>query len=150
VDRVVGLRTDPETGKTYHLKYNPPPASAEVHARLIQRNSHTEPMIRGKLAQFRRHFGGVTSCFKNLRKFSYEAGVVGNEDKVLKDVADFTGTKKATRAPRQFKIILAGRPGSGKTSLAHLLSKSYGFVHGWFFFFFFFLYDDYQYHEVAF
>ena len=34
VERVVGRRMDPETGKIYHLKFNPPPAdvAARVHA----------------------------------------------------------------------------------------------------------------------
>lgn len=34
VDRVVGRRSDPDTGAIYHLKYNPPPA--DVVDRLVQ------------------------------------------------------------------------------------------------------------------
>lgn len=41
IERVVGRRLDPETGRIYHLKYNVP-ESDEVMARLIQRSDDTE------------------------------------------------------------------------------------------------------------
>eukprot|EP00897_Mesotaenium_endlicherianum_P000455 jgi/Mesen1/1040/ME000122S00040 len=41
VDRVVGRRLDPETGKIYHLSFSPP-ESAEIAARLTQRSDDTE------------------------------------------------------------------------------------------------------------
>ncbi|PRQ55836.1 putative adenylate kinase [Rosa chinensis] len=48
VDRVVGRRLDPVTGKIYHLKYSPP-ETPEIAARLTQRFDDTEekdPVIR--------------------------------------------------------------------------------------------------------
>ncbi|KAJ3410260.1 Adenylate kinase 8 [Chytridiales sp. JEL 0842] len=131
INHVTQIRIDPETRTTYHLQTNPPPAdNPEINARLIQRASHTEPMIKAKLAQFRRHYSGVTSCFsKNGRRFVYESGIVGNETQVLKEVLEYTGTRKQTRAPRQFKIVIVGKPGSGRTSVARKLAEKYGFVH---------------------
>lgn len=41
VERVVGRRLDPITGKIYHLKYSPP-ESEEIAARLTQRFDDTE------------------------------------------------------------------------------------------------------------
>lgn len=41
VERVVGRRLDPVTGKIYHLKYSPP-ESEEIAARLTQRFDDTE------------------------------------------------------------------------------------------------------------
>ena len=32
IERVVGRRMDPETGKIYHLTYNPPPAEVRAKA----------------------------------------------------------------------------------------------------------------------
>ena len=49
VERVVGRRLDPETGKIYHLKYAPP-ESDEIAARLIQRSDDTEEKV--KLAAY--------------------------------------------------------------------------------------------------
>jgi adenylate kinase len=45
VERVVGRRTDPETGKIYHLKYSPPPPDVPVD-RLVQRSDDTEEKIK--------------------------------------------------------------------------------------------------------
>jgi adenylate kinase len=41
VERVVGRRLDPVTGKIYHLKYSPP-ETEEIAARLTQRFDDTE------------------------------------------------------------------------------------------------------------
>ncbi len=50
VERAVGRRTDPETGKIYHLKFNPPPA--EIAARLVHRKDDTEEASRKRLATY--------------------------------------------------------------------------------------------------
>ena len=41
IERVVGRRLDPVTGKIYHLKYSPP-ETEEIAARLTQRFDDTE------------------------------------------------------------------------------------------------------------
>lgn len=50
VERIVGRRSDPETGTIYHLKFNPPPA-AIVH-RLVHRKDDTEEACRARLDKF--------------------------------------------------------------------------------------------------
>lgn len=47
VERVVGRRLDPVTGKIYHLKYSPP-ETEEIAARLTQRFDDTEEKARSK------------------------------------------------------------------------------------------------------
>lgn len=47
VERVVGRRMDPETGKIYHLKFNPPPA--DVAERCTQRSDDTEEKAMNRL-----------------------------------------------------------------------------------------------------
>jgi hypothetical protein len=44
VERVVGRRLDPVTGKIYHLKYSPP-ESKEIADRLTQRFDDTEEKV---------------------------------------------------------------------------------------------------------
>jgi adenylate kinase len=44
VERVVGRRSDPVTGKIYHLKYSPP-ESEEIMSRLIHRSDDTEEKV---------------------------------------------------------------------------------------------------------
>ncbi|KAJ3312804.1 Adenylate kinase 8, partial [Blyttiomyces sp. JEL0837] len=132
VDRCVGTRIDPVTKKIYHLTYDPPPRDLIAEGRLIQKNLHQEPIVRRRLSQYRANLNGVIASFKKtLRKFNYPKGIVGvdEEEKALNDILEFIGTKKITRAPRQFKIIIQGLPGSGKTSLAKFVEEKYGFVH---------------------
>lgn len=48
VERVVGRRLDPVTGKIYHLKYSPP-ETEEITARLTRRFDDTEEKVCSKL-----------------------------------------------------------------------------------------------------
>lgn len=50
VDRITGRRTDPETKRIYHLKFDPPPA--EVADRLVQRKDDTEEACRARLKKY--------------------------------------------------------------------------------------------------
>lgn len=44
VDRVVGRRSDPNTGKIFHLKYSPP-ETEEIASRLAHRFDDTEDKV---------------------------------------------------------------------------------------------------------
>lgn len=50
VERITGRRTDPETKRIYHLKFDPPPA--EVADRLVQRKDDTEEACRTRLQKY--------------------------------------------------------------------------------------------------
>ncbi|NUN15447.1 MAG: adenylate kinase [Myxococcales bacterium] len=50
VERIVGRRNDPVTGKIYHVRYNPPPA--DVAARVVQRKDDTEEACRARLEKY--------------------------------------------------------------------------------------------------
>ena len=50
VERIIGRRSDPETGAIYHLKYNAPPA--EITDRLIHRPDDREEAVRNRLAAY--------------------------------------------------------------------------------------------------
>ncbi|RLN88671.1 hypothetical protein BBJ28_00009095 [Nothophytophthora sp. Chile5] len=62
IRRIAGRRVDPETGKTYHVEFNPPPP--EVQARVIQRSDDTEETLRTRLEQFHAHSDGVLAVFE--------------------------------------------------------------------------------------
>jgi adenylate kinase len=47
VDRIVGRRSDPDTGRIYHLVFDPPPA--DVASRLVHRKDDTEDACRSRL-----------------------------------------------------------------------------------------------------
>lgn len=50
VRRIVGRRTDPETGRIYHLEFDPPPPGAA--GRLVHRKDDTEEACRTRLAKY--------------------------------------------------------------------------------------------------
>ncbi|KAH0925777.1 hypothetical protein HID58_018033 [Brassica napus] len=54
VERVVGRRLDPVTGKIYHLKYSPP-ETEEIAARLTQRLDDTEEKLQQRVLELVKH-----------------------------------------------------------------------------------------------
>ena len=64
VERVTGRRTDPLTGKIYHLKFSPP-ESDEIAARLTQRSDDTEEKIVTRYQDFRANIDAVKSSYQD-------------------------------------------------------------------------------------
>ncbi|MFO0744375.1 MAG: adenylate kinase [Myxococcota bacterium] len=50
VERITGRRSDPVTGRIYHVKFDPPPA--EVADRVVQRSDDTEVACRTRLEKY--------------------------------------------------------------------------------------------------
>ncbi|KAI3464373.1 hypothetical protein Pfo_021036 [Paulownia fortunei] len=65
VERVVGRRLDPVTGKIYHLKYSPP-ESEEIAARLTQRFDDTEEKVKLRLVTHNSNVEAVLSMYKDI------------------------------------------------------------------------------------
>jgi adenylate kinase len=65
VERVVGRRTDPETGKIYHMTFSPP-ESDEVKERLVQRSDDTEEKVKVRLEQFHDNVESVKGCYESI------------------------------------------------------------------------------------
>jgi adenylate kinase len=65
VERVVGRRTDPVTGKIYHMTFSPP-EDGEVKARLEQRSDDTEEKVKVRLEQFHANVGAVKDSYSDI------------------------------------------------------------------------------------
>jgi len=65
VDRVVGRRADPKTGKIYHMKFSPP-EDDELLARLKQRSDDTEEKVVVRLEEFRANVDAVKGIYKDI------------------------------------------------------------------------------------
>lgn len=63
VERIVGRRNDPVTGKIYHLKFNPPPK--DVESRLKQRSDDTEEKLRPRLVAYHQNLDPIVSYYGN-------------------------------------------------------------------------------------
>ena len=50
LERITGRRSDPETGRVYHVKFDPPPA--DINHRLIQRPDDKEEVLKQRLDEY--------------------------------------------------------------------------------------------------
>jgi len=67
IERVIGRRTDPVTGKIYHMKFSPPPDNdEEIRARLVQRSDDTEEKVRVRLKEFHGNVNAVRTNYSNI------------------------------------------------------------------------------------
>jgi adenylate kinase len=64
VERVTGRRTDPVTGKIYHMKFNPP-ESEEVASRLVQRSDDTEEKIVIRYKDYQANIDAIKSSYND-------------------------------------------------------------------------------------
>ena len=65
VERVVGRRVDPVTGKTYHMTFSPPDDD-EILARLEQRSDDTEEKVKVRLEQFHANVDAVRGSYVDI------------------------------------------------------------------------------------
>ena len=60
VERLTGRRTDDQTGKIYHLKYNPPPPDAE----LTHRPDDQEDTVRKRLQEYEKNTAPLIDYYR--------------------------------------------------------------------------------------
>jgi len=64
VERVTGRRSDPVTGKIYHIKFSPP-ENDEIASRLIQRSDDTEEKVKIRYKEYLSHVDAVKSLYED-------------------------------------------------------------------------------------
>lgn len=116
VERVVGRRSDPETGIIYHVKFKPPP-SDEIAARLIQRSDDTEEAIMVRIKAFHDNVNAIIGAYtSNILRID------GNRDPNL------VWAQLRANIPKMYKkeaVFMLGGPGSDRDSVAAALSKQH-------------------------
>eukprot|EP00262_Sarcandra_glabra_P004163 TRINITY_DN1514_c0_g1_i1.p1 TRINITY_DN1514_c0_g1~~TRINITY_DN1514_c0_g1_i1.p1 ORF type:complete len:626 (-),score=110.10 TRINITY_DN1514_c0_g1_i1:520-2358(-) len=65
IDRCIGRRLDPVTGKIYHVK-NFPPETEEINARLITRPDDTEEKVKSRLKTYKQNAAAILSSYLDL------------------------------------------------------------------------------------
>ncbi|RZB91367.1 Adenylate kinase 5, chloroplastic [Glycine soja] len=65
IDRCVGRRLDPVTGKIYHLKFFPPDTE-EIKARLITRPDDTEEKVKSRLNIYKQNAEAASSVYSSI------------------------------------------------------------------------------------
>ncbi|KAL1194854.1 Adenylate kinase 5 [Cardamine amara subsp. amara] len=65
IERCVGRRLDPVTGKIYHIK-NYPPESDEIKERLVQRPDDTEEKVKARLQIYKENSEAIISAYSDV------------------------------------------------------------------------------------
>jgi adenylate kinase len=65
IERVTGRRSDPVTGKIYHMKFFPPPV--DIVDRLVQRSDDTVAKMSNRLNQFHANVDAVRHHYEDVR-----------------------------------------------------------------------------------
>lgn len=129
--RATGLRSDPVTNKVYHLTDQPPPISVIIQKRLIVKQSDCEPFISRRLKLYRHHLTGVRDMVSGAyRRFFSNVGFSTIEAETIKEVITHVGLRPRSQCPREYKVVVAGYPGSGRSLACESISQTFGPVHG--------------------
>ena len=82
-ERACGRRTDPETGKIYHLKYNPPPA--DVVDRLVHRKDDTVEAVTMRVQKYHSETAPIIPFYMDKGILKRVDGV-GDPDEISKRI----------------------------------------------------------------
>ncbi|KAI4379357.1 hypothetical protein MLD38_005668 [Melastoma candidum] len=111
IDRCVGRRMDPLTGKIYHMT-NFPPETEEIKARLITRSDDTEEKAKSRLQIYKQNAEAVSSTYSSIMKKingNHSKDVVFNEiDSLLSAV------KKSKEEAAKIVTTQLANPASNK------------------------------------
>ncbi|KAJ0089699.1 hypothetical protein Patl1_14817 [Pistacia atlantica] len=102
IDRCIGRKLDPVTGKIYHLK-NFPPETEEIKARLVTRPDDTEEKVKSRLDIYKQNAKSISLTYSNIMK-----KVDGNRPKemVFKDVESLLSQAQGEKV----KTVTSGKP----------------------------------------
>jgi adenylate kinase len=79
VERITGRRSDPETGRVYHVTFDPPPD--DIAARLIQRSDDTEEVLTQRLSEYHAKTAPLIPYYEKASLLRRVEGV-GSKDEI--------------------------------------------------------------------
>ncbi|RHY31057.1 hypothetical protein DYB32_003803 [Aphanomyces invadans] len=142
IKRISGRRVDVDTGKTYHLIYNPPPP--ELKDKVTQRADDTEDTIKVRLGHYHTNCGAIVKTFSPTSTVLTVDGMLA-KDKIAQDIAKALAKPSVTEqeavptsaSPTPWmetptgppKLIICGPPAGGKGTQCELLVQQHGVVH---------------------
>jgi adenylate kinase len=84
VARMSGRRTDPVTGKIYHMVFNPPPADPEIRKRLVHRSDDSEEKARVRVAGYHKNMDDAPNWYPAHKLVTVDA--LKSEAEVYADI----------------------------------------------------------------
>ena len=131
VERVVGRRSDPISGKIYHLKYSPPPDDdEELLDRLVHRSDDTEEKVVVRIENYKHNLDSIVDKYadKMIR-------IDGNRhpNDVWDSISTQLNLRLASKIIQQYlktpKFIISGAPASGKGTQCEYIRETFDLVH---------------------
>lgn len=83
LERITGRRSDPETGRVYHVKFDPPPPG--IASRLIQRSDDTETVLGKRLQEYHEKTAPLIPYYERAKLLRRIDGV-GSMDEIRKRI----------------------------------------------------------------
>ncbi|KAK2450575.1 adenylate kinase family protein [Trifolium repens] len=111
IDRCVGRRLDPVTGKIYHQKFFPP-ETEEIKARLVTRPDDTEDKVMSRLKIYKQNAEAVSSSYSNITN---KINGSRPKEEVFKDIESLLSPLQQDKVKSGEKSILDIK--KGKASL---------------------------------
>lgn len=131
IHRSLGLRYDAIADQTVNIQKETVARESMLQDSMVVKPGDNKQSIKTRLSTYRRNHASVVECFpQNYRKFEILNEFDSN---LLQEVTDFLGLRPISKAPRGFRIMVNGFPGSGKTTVANQISEKYGPVVGIYF-----------------
>ncbi|XP_078171264.1 adenylate kinase family protein isoform X1 [Carex rostrata] len=117
IDRCIGRRLDPVTGKIYHIK-NFPPENEDIATRLITRSDDTLEKVKSRLQTYKKNAEAILPTYLNLLN-----KIDGNRTRevVFQEIDSLLKQVKETSSS---SVKLAKTKGSSSTSLGVVASKN--------------------------
>ena len=130
IERVVGRRLDPETGKIYHVTFKPPPA--DIVSRLQIRSDDTEEKARVRLEGYHSNINSIKDHYNaQLVEINGSLPVASVWENVDASISAKTGADDTLKAKnvKPLGVIISGAPASGKGTQCEKIVEKYGLVH---------------------
>jgi len=95
LERITGRRSDPETGRVYHVRFDPPPP--DVAPRLVHRPDDTEAVLTKRLREYHEKTNQVVPYYERLGLLSRVDGI-GSVAEVRHRVLGALGVEEGAEA----------------------------------------------------
>lgn len=131
VDRVLGGRIDPHTGKRYHMTHNPPPAS--IASRVVHQTDDSVITIRRRLIKYTDTCLTIQAVYSKLQVQTISVNAMESpaqvSDRIIGEVYRAKQWLRPLRVQSPPKLVIVGPPAGGKGTQCERIVQAYGVVH---------------------
>lgn len=130
VKRLGDRRVDEETGRQFHLEFNPPPP--ELADRVVQMPRDGEAMVRKRLSAHRENEEAVLQLFMKASEIFHVDGarlVQAKARKIIHEIYRVRGVRRPLVLRNPPKLVISGPPAGGKGTQCEWLVRAFNVVH---------------------